>query len=371
MRNLPILTLLVALFALIAIVHAAGSVALLNCNQIFSSKYAGPLAGLTDYSGMVSICIAIIMLDFSILSVVYALGTAFNINNMTTFARTELLEAVFNVIILTAVGVSTLSVLPAMQFFIEIVKYFIPSVPAIAASGPVSVFSGLCSYINLNIVTAGFENWLSLVGKLLISNILQSVNFIVMPNSWGYAYMPFGGIPPYIQVLWDDQAAFFGTMFFGMFLIAMHFIINYLFPIFLYVGLALRSFPWTRAAGGSLIALFIAFYIIFPALMFPFLAVSTPGPGICHSGSTDPLCTTGINLLGGNLLTFFSDIVTTNLGEMYYLEMTEFVSQFFYIGLNILGLVIALLVAYEMVEKIGGLLGTTSLNAQRAFGRVL
>lgn len=369
MRNPPIITLIVALFAFVAIAHASYS--LIDCTQVFSSTYAGPLAGLTNYSGIVSICMAIIMLDFSILSVVYALGTAFNINNMVSFARTELLEAVFNVIILAAIGFATLSVFPAMQFFISIVEYFVPAVPSLSVSGPTGVFSGLCGYISTNIATSGFDNWLSLVVKLFSANIAQSINLIVMPNSWGYAYMPFGGIPPFIQVLWDDQAAFFATMFFGMFLIVMLFVISYLFPIFLYVGLALRSFPWTRAAGGSLIALFIAFYIIFPALMFPFLATVNPGPGICSTGSTDPLCNTGFSISGGNMLSFITNLLTTNLGSLYYSEMTEFVSQFFYIGLNILGLVIALLVAYEMVEKIGGLLGTTSLNAQRAFGRVL
>jgi hypothetical protein len=345
---------------------------LINCYQIFKpppNPYAGALANLTDYSGMANIVLLIVILDFSILSVAYAFGTAFQITNLTTFAQTELLEGVFNVIIFAAIGFGILSVYPAIAFFINVAQLG-SSGPVAVPSSSLGIYTQLCSYISSNIINSGFTNWLGLIVNLYIANTMQSANLLAIPNSFGYAYQPFAGIALLIQLLWDDQAAFFGTMFFGMFLVSLLFIIYYLFPIFLYAGIALRSFPWTRAAGGSLVALFIAFYIVFPALMFPFLASTHPGPGICSAGAANPLCNPG-SFAGNSISGLMSGLSNFNFGVTYYLDIVDFVSGFFYVGLNMFGLVIALLISYEIVEKIGSILGAPSMNAQRALSRIL
>lgn len=360
---------------------------IIDCDQdnagLFNSPaYVGTaLYNLTSnngaYGGFIPIAILIVLMMFSILSVVYALGTAFGIESMINFAKQEFLEGIFNLIILVAVGISMASVAGALNFFMYIASYGISNTGGTptftlppTAEG---VFAGLCNYIGVNIVDVGFKNWLGIVINLFVVNTLESLNILVIPNSFGFAAQPFGGLTLLIQLLWDDQLAYFGIMFFGMFLIVLLFIIYYLFPIFFYIGLALRSFPWTRAAGGSFIGLFIAFYIIFPALMYPFLAIGTPGAGFCSTGSSlsgSSLCMPG-NFITGSLTDLLSSLVNFNYGEAYYTDVTSFVVGFFYVGLNIFGLIIALLISYELIEKIGTILGAPSLNAQRALSRVL
>jgi len=48
-------------------------------------------------------------------------------------------------------------------------------------------------------------------------------------------------------------------------------------PFFFYLGIVFRTFPWTRAMGGSFLALFIAFYIVFPLLIFAMIIAPSNG----------------------------------------------------------------------------------------------
>lgn len=368
--------------ALFGITNATAPFVLVNCQTLFAngvSSYSGPIGAVTDFTGIVNICIVLLLVDFSVLSIAYAIGSGFQIDTLTNFAKQEILEGVLNAAILVAIGLTVLSVYPAMNFMVNIAQLGQPNVGTLTGlsgqpiASSVDVYYALCSNIDLNIVSSGFTNWMQLIVNLYIANFLQSINILAIPNSYGYAYQPFAGVALLVQLLWDDQTAFFGTMFFGMFTIILLFVIYYLFPIFLYVGIALRSLPWTRAAGGSLIAMFIAFYIVFPALMLPFVVLSTSNTGTVCGGTNagSPLC---------HQASFLSDSIggiigalgnSFDLGQFYYTDVVGFVEGFWYIGINLFGLVVSLLISYELVEKIGGLLGSSSISAQRALSRVL
>lgn len=366
------------LLSVLAGVANAGSI--INCNQIFSSTYAGPIAtflygaGGNNFSGIADICILLVMLDFSIVSVIYAIGTGFNLNNLVNFSKTELVEGVFNLIILVAVGGTALAVYGAVVFFANVGQAGLTTYGTVAYVAPPAtaqgMFVNLCTGIDSNIMWLGFTNWAWLVVNLFSANIYSSINVLVIPNSWGYAYQPFGGYSLLVQLLWDDQAAYFGAMFFGMFLVALLFVIYYLFPIFLFTGLALRSFPWTRAAGGSFIALFVAFYIIFPALMYPFVT-GTSGEILCSTGHITLLCEGAMGSFHSTALSSLVSGFNENFGDQYYLDVTGFAGGWFGIGLAMFGLVIALLISYEIVEKLGSILGAPSISAQRALSRIL
>ncbi len=370
------------LLMLVGITSAAPSFVLINCQSLFAngiSSYSGPIGAVTSFLGIVNICIILMLVDFSILSVAYAIGSGFQIDTLTNFAKQEILEGVLNVAILVAIGLTAISVYPAMNFMVNIAQLGQPNAGALTGltgqpiASSVDVYYALCSNIDTNIITSGFTNWLQLIVTLYIANFLQSINILVIPNSYGYAYQPFAGVALLVQLLWDDQTAFFGTMFFGMFMIVLLFVIYYLFPIFLYVGLALRSLPWTRAAGGSLIAMFIAFYIVFPALILPFVVLSTSNTSTVCGGTNagSPLCHQQ-NFLSASISGIIDAMGNSfDLGQFYYTDVVGFVEGFWYIGINLFGLVVALLISYELVEKIGGLLGSSSISAQRALSRVL
>jgi hypothetical protein len=379
--------LMYALIASVLIGFSNATPSLITCSGtggIFTAAYAGgpnntpglagQYSGAWNYAGMSSIILLIVTLDFGVMAVAYAIGMGFQIQSLTNFAKTEMLEGVFNVAILATIGFAVISVYPAMVFFLNVAQLN-TAAPVIPASTG-GIYVSLCNDISTNIINSGFNNWIGLTGTLFLANTLQSVNVLAIPNSYGYAYQPFAGLALLVQLLWDDQTAFFGTMFFGMFLVVMLFVIYYLFPIFLYVGLALRAFPWTRAAGGSFVAMFIAFYVIFPALMLPFVT-NTSAIGVCNppmsgSGYVNPLCNPG-SFSGHSLKSIltFTFASNFNFGEVYYDDVVAFVDGFFTIGLNMFGLVIALLISYEIVEKIGSILGAPSMSAQRALSRIL
>ena len=62
---------------------------------------------------------------------------------------------------------------------------------------------------------------------------------------------------------------------------------------------------------------------------------------------------------------------TGDLGQNLFNSVSDSAQALAYTGVQIIGLIVALFISYEIVEKIGGLLGAPSLQPQRALGRVL
>lgn len=134
-----------------------------------------------------------------------------------------------------------------------------------------------------------------------------------------------------------------------------------IFPVFLYVGILLRSFPWTRAAGGTFIAMFIAFYIVFPGL-YPFslymqsiyITLSVPSSGL-----------TGFSLSSlGTLLPYLS-------GTAMLTEIGQFAQTVAFVGLQLMGVLIGLVVSLDLVEAIAKLLGAPSMHTRSLLGKIL
>ena len=354
------------------------------CGQIFpsnpSQSYAGKIATIANYNSFVSISILIILMVFTVLSIVYAIGYSFQFQSLTTFAKTEFLENGINLIILAAVGGTMALAWPGLNFFAGIAG--LSSTSAVVQPSTLAFFTQICNNINTNVINSGFSNWFGVFSALFFTNALASgsppsggFGVYLMPNLLGVAFLPFQGLSVLQQLLWDEQSAYFGSMMLGMFLIVLLFIIYYLFPLFFYVGIALRSFPWTRAAGGSFIALFIAFYIIFPAILFPFTSIQ--GTVLCNQSNTKAtsLCNseTLINQ-EANPSAFLHDLESmlfSDYGSIYYQNIYAFAVGLEATGVNLFGFIISLLISYEAVEKLGGILGAPSLQGSRALSRIL
>ena len=394
----------ILLFAIIlsTTVSAASSAPqpIVDCTSIFSSGPQNPylpvLSGITGYGHIVSVALLVVLMMLLVLGVAYALGFAFHIDALMNFSRTEMLEAFGNILIIAAVGTGMHLVPAAIHFFTGLAALNTGSSTA-STSSTSAFYINLCSNFQDNMIIAGLENWVGIFLNLYITNFFATgsppnggLTIHLMPNSFGIAFVPFQGMSLVTTLLWDAQLTYFGSMFMGMFLIILLFIIYFLFPIFLYVGIALRSFPWTRPAGGSFIALFIAFYIVFPALIYPFSVVgpaSDPamGKGFCSqnfnsaSGTSQPsqlpqsmqiLCDGSSSFLT-NSWSKYLNLITFNFGDLYYDDVYSFVIGVEFTGINMVGLIIAMLISYEMVEKLGNILGAPSVQGSRALGRLL
>lgn len=360
---------------------------IIDCSSLFArtnNQYLPVLATITGYGSIINISLLIILMVFLALGVAYAFGYAFHIDSLITFAKTELLEGFGNLIIIAVVGGGISFAVGAVYFFANFAALGAGAGIAPSASS-YGLYTTICANVQNNIILSGLSNWFGIFVNLYITNFFATssppaggLTIHLMPNNFGIAFVPFQGLSLVTTLLWDAQTTYFGAMFLGMFIIVLLFMVYFLFPLFFYVGIVLRSFPWTRPAGGSLIALFIAFYIIFPALIYPF-SVTNPasdahiGQGFCSNpqipSSMQILCSSQ-----GFLSTSFGkyiNLITFNFGDIYYDDVYSFIDGIEFTGLNLVGLIIALLVSYELVEKIGNLLGSPSLQGSRALSRIL
>jgi hypothetical protein len=380
----------------------------ISCKDAFSSgpvgsgtanPYVPTLAALTNYNSIVSISLLIILMVLMVLGIVYAFGFAFHVDSLINFAKTELQESFANLIIIAVVGGGMAFAFGAITFFANFGT--LQSSAPVSATSTSEMYVLLCDNIESTLVMRGLENWFGVFLNLYITNLLASnappgsptaFTIYLMPNGFGIAFTPYQGMSLVTTLLWDEQTTYFGSIFMGVFMIVILFIVYFLFPLFLYAGIALRSFPWTRAAGGSFIALFIAFYIVFPALIYPFTNLmnnpvnnaanpgaynpSNPeaGQGFCTPGSQfydtySGLCTAPTFLTSS--FSAYENLVTFDFGSMYYDNVYAFVQGIEFVGVNLVGLIIALLISYELVEKIGSLLGAPSLQGSRVMSRIL
>lgn len=370
---------------LLMLLGSANALTIVQCKQLFqggTNSYVGNLVNLTSYQSMMSIAVLIVIAIFFVLGITYAIGYSLHLDSLLNFTKAEMVEGVGNVAIIAMIGITTQFAGPAMYFFANFANLAPGILNSGIPNGPNAFYVQICQDINNNVISNSLENWFGVFDNLFITNILAaqtppSGGFTVIigcqpPDNFGICFDPFQGLNVLTQLLWDEQLAYFGSMFMGMFMIVMLFFIYFIFPIFLFVGIILRSFPWTRPAGGSLIALFIAFYIVFPAIMFPFVGISG-GKGFCEnqsvsSGSYQYLCNIPSFLTS---IGDFFNLTDYNLGYLFYSDTVAFVQGIIFVGLDLVGLIIGLIISYEMVEKIGTVLGAPSLQGARMLGRVV
>ncbi len=369
------------------------SLQVINCAQLFKGLSSQPgqppiymvnpnlVPGANPPSGFLSVSLLIILAVLTILGLVYAAGIGFQLELLMQYAKSEMFEAIVSLLLVLLVAggipafdstISTLANIGTMSVGSG------ANLPTLSSAYDVNV--NACNFLQSGIMEAGLTNWVGLYVALLINGVTTSFTALYMPNGFGFSFAPFAGTSLIMQLLYDEQMIFFGSIMFGTFLIMLLFVIYFLFPIFFYVGIALRSFPWTRAAGGSLIALFISFWVVFPALTYSFSAVATSGNSQCPTGYTGSVqqpgqpCSISFPKFNsffslGTITSLFPNVF--NIGGQYEANLDSFAEAISYTAVQLLGLLISLFISYEVVEKIGGVLGAPSMQSQRLFSKVL
>lgn len=311
-------------------------------------------------SQLISISLIIVLFVLSALGIIYAMGYGFGIESLKTFVKSEVLESVFNLVLiaLTASGIAFAG--GGIAFFSNIGGIGLqPSPPAVSSA--IDVDMAICNNYVVNGVSNLLPDILTTTGTVVALTSMQSFKITLEPDWFGFEVSLFKGLGPVITVVNIELSFLMGVVAILFAVPLLLYFIYYLFPVFFYCGILLRSFPWTRPAGGSFIALFIAFYIVFPALIYPFstsIASTFTGFGL-------PLLSSfGFSfsaIAAGNPFTsvFFSSIGLNPL----LLEIQGFGSIVSGIAIDLIGLVISLIVSLDFIEVLGDLLGAPALGA--------
>jgi hypothetical protein len=310
---------------------------------------------------LLSISIIIVLFVLTLLGIAYAMGYGFGIESLKTYSKTEFLESVFNLalIVLAASGVAFAG--GAIAFISNIGGIGLQTFSS-GASSALGVDMAICNnYVN-NGVEVVLPYVLGTTGTVIALSSMKSIKIDLAPNHFGFTVLPFAGIGPEISII-NIELGFFITMVAMFFFVPLLLYMIYtIFPIFFYAGILLRSFPWTRAAGGSFIALFIGFYIVFPALMYPFSTYTATTFSQIAVGSLTGLSFSSMTIAA---TTGFTNMFFTRLGfpNPLILEIKSFGSVVGGLAIELLGIVVSLIVSLDFIEVLGDLLGSPSLSS--------
>ncbi len=378
----------VASFAVLAVVLAttlhAASISLppgqsvFSCTTLFANSVNGQplvspaIAAYSSYTGLISVALLVVLMMFMVMAIIYALGMAFRWNMLMNLAKSEYLEGFVSIMIILFIagGIAAFSGAES-----AIGNIFSTTTGTTVPGTFQTLYTSLCNNIFSKMVIPGFLMvlWTD-VNKLMVS-LISSFTLTFEPGGMGISVAPFAGFSSLNQLIWIESGIATFMVAGGGLLIVLLFVIYYLFPIFLFLGLVLRTFPWTRAAGGAFIAIFIAFYVLFPAIMYPFTvpyssssAPSSNALAVCKSGTSN--CPSGIGLALGSF-TQYLGVINLDLGYSEYTNLLYFSQLLIYIVLDFMGLVIALLISYDTVTIFGKLLGSNSVNGRGIMNKVL
>src|SRR5271157_1986426 len=350
------------------------------CSSLFSQSSANPMS-LTyagTYASVLGVSLLVVLVVLTVLGVVYAFGMAFKVESLKAFTRSEFLESFFNILLIVVISSGIALSGAAISFISNLGLAGIQSLSSQAGSAAISpaqvvqvsdtqsVYTAICN----NYVTNGINTWMhDITYTGLVSIVLNSVmNFklALTPLGEGVTFSPMAGAYPvyyFINMQIELFVAMIGIMLMVTFLL---YIVYSIFPVFLYVGILLRSFPWTRAAGGTFIALFIAFYIIFPAVLFPF---SLYMQNLYTALNLSPSSYTAFSV--GGLLEVLPFLSTFTSGSPMLNEMSGFAQTAGLVGLQLMGVLIGFVVSLDLVEAIAKLLGAPSMHTRSLLGKIL
>ncbi|MEM0159202.1 MAG: hypothetical protein QW393_00290 [Candidatus Micrarchaeaceae archaeon] len=353
-----------ALLAMIAFVLLVGSASAQSpfCSTLYANSSTN------TYYGMFAIALVIILTVFVVLGLVYAIGYAFRIDKLTNYVKTEILESIANLVLIAIFSGGIGVAFAASVFFANVGMAGLQeaSISGLTTS-PTTVSSASAMYMQLcenyySKLLSVFGTVVTLYASSWFLGLLTSFNIGLMPNGFGASFHPFIGLDPTTLFFYLLQNVAIGIIIIYLAIIMLTWLIFYLFPIFLYAGILFRSFPWTRAAGGTMLAIFISFYIILPAILYPFSFSKVPIPAQ-QSGSSlllppsIPGLPTGLASIS-DIEHFFSSLFSPNNAIEY------FVPSLADAGIQLFGVIIALLISFDLIESFAELLGAPSLRGQ-------
>jgi hypothetical protein len=337
--------------------------ALSNCTGLssyLSNSYA-VLRSTSTYSGLIGFSLLIIMSVLTIVAVLYAVGTAFKIESLKIFSRNEILENVLNFIMIIFISAGIFAVDSLVSGLAQFGSSAVGS--ASTQQEPTSltgIYQSICVMYYSDIINQ-IWNIISISLFSFVINIFSSIKIMLMPNGFGITFAPFAwytSLSKMIGLFGAVEVAIAGIELVNIFLLS---IIYYLFPIFLYLGILFRSFPWTRSIGGALLGLFISFYVFYPALLYAFSSIIQAYSQQIGSSISNQYYNIINEYYSSNMnsLTSLSGLSATSIFPETAIFITVNIAES---GLNTLGILISLIICFDLIEVFGDLLGAPSLS---------
>lgn len=361
------------------------------------------IVNIASFSSLIGISILIILLMTVIIAIAYSLGHAFGIDKLTTFAKTEAGEIAITIIV---VGIflgaftATSSVANSNLFAIA------------GSSFNSNIFLNDCNAV-MSSSAALISPELAFVLDTSFISMASGASFNLQLSSFGISFQPYAGdqfLSSIMQTLENIGGIMIGLLFgMGIFLA----VIYGLFPLFLFAGIILRTLPVTRPAGGAMLGLFAAFYILLPIMLHFFLFYNSnyitdstiTAQNICPTTGTSTqtqtpstsTSTSSTSAIPCNTAGFFSGIIpmltsiatgtlsaalniggtaSTSMqglsallnGNIVQLFVQDIIEPVFY---TLIAFVLSLVMAYDFMEAVGDLLGAPSLNASTMLKNVV
>ncbi len=342
------------------------------CHLGLGSNIFGTIGSATPLNSMVEDSLLIVLFLVNIAVIAYILGNAFRIRSLANFGRAEMGEAVITIVIVavflgTFQGI-TFNPIFNNQALAPSSNFFAPTPSAVQPS----TFLVDC---NMLVAASGvaFNNAFGVLAFQDFDELVQSFSYSINfgGGTLGYSASPYAGLSGAIFAIDQVSNIAFVLVAFPLAVAGLLWIFFAFFPIFFYIGLVMRAFPWTRAAGASFLGIFLGFYLMFPALLFLLLsglgqtAINPYGYSAIQTISyVNPIDILGLGvsyLLGDQALLQFIGISNGFGGQGE-------ISQLFFILVAVL---LSFIISFDFMEAISNLLGAPSLRADNTLRRVI
>lgn len=327
---------------------------------------------------LLTVSLAIMLIFALVAGALYAIGHAFKFR-LVEMAKSEINEIIITVlIVLVFVGtfaVGNAAIGPNSHLF-----------AAAGSNFNNNVFISDCAHLYYS----GYQILVSVVGLNSLQKIFgffYEFKLSIMPSQFGIVTYPFIGVQTVNAIISLLSSAISGFMLIMVAAAVLIGIIYTIFPLFLYVGIVLRTIPWTRAAGGSFLGVFLGFYIVFPLLLYSMLgAYNVVFPGQAQQLSDVGASTTSLtSVVSGSATSTFNPLSILNLfgnllsnakgGFDYILSqgtlqfiITQDIQPFAYVGF---ALVISFIISFDFLEAAGDMLGAPSLTSENMLKKII
>jgi len=386
MRHIKIL-LIVALLSILvgsasAATGTAGAVASAFCGGSGGTGGGGVIPSTNILSGttngvtsLLTVSVFIMLVMLMVMAILYIISYVAALPVLKNMVKQEVGEIVITILVVALIlgsfnlGAATATTgthIPGVnvgqQTFIDDCTYL--------ATASVNLF---IPYIVVNII------------QFLLDTV-ESLKLTITPAYFGVVITPLQGFDLFDQVL-----MVLGDVTGGMILliasiaVALGFIYG-VFPIFLYAGIILRTIPWTRAAGGAFLGLFIGFYIVFPLLLHALLSgyIGTISTAAINSNPT--VVQAYINGLAaqsasGGSAVFSASINALTQAATLFIGTTAggsygLINGYIFFILEpafftIIAIVLSLMISFDFAELAGDLLGAPNLRGDTFLAKVV
>lgn len=379
-----------------AIAAGASPVMHLICNGTATSNgiiAASPIigGGTQGVSSVVVLSTVIMLSIILIMAVLYMVSQLAKLPTLATFVKVELAEMVATGIIIAIffggfyVAAFSGAGIGGVQAQTSTNLHF---------NGPGrAVFVNDCATLGV----ASIELVPPIIASGVISyalNIATSLTFKITPGGFGFSVSPFSGLGLITSSLNELQGVLSTFIIAITAVVFMLGLVYSLFPIFLYLGIVMRAFPWTRAAGGIFIAIFIGFYVVFPLMLLATTSGfatanyqetvsyynSSSASGIAsfmNASSPSNVGTITLNASGtsstGGLMSYIGNLLGSQIGyPNSYGVINGFIADF--IGppvISIVEIALAFIVALDFADILSDILGAPSLTTEGLLSKVL